>query len=72
MSRRPGWDERCTDILRTHAGRCTNARIVELIEGATGQRFSVYAVSRRRSALGIHGPQRNDWTSPLRRWRPWQ
>lgn len=64
MTRRPDWDERCIDILRSHASSANNVRIAELIERATGRRFTSDYVSERRRALGR--PTRNDWTSPLR------
>ena len=35
----------------------------------TGLRFSVTFVGRRRAALGLDRPQRNDWTAPIHRWR---
>ena len=72
--RRLRWDERCTAILEEFAASRSNHEIVDLIEARTGKRFSMYVVSRHRAALGSHnrGPNRNDWTSPLRRWKPWQ
>jgi hypothetical protein len=65
----PEWDVRCSDILRRHAGTCTNGEIVDLIEQATGLRFSVYAISRRRARLGLPSPHRNDWSAPITQWR---
>ena len=65
------WDERCSEILRRNAGRYTNSEIAALIEATTGKRFSAAVVSRRRAAQGLDHPVRNDWTSPLRRWREW-
>jgi hypothetical protein len=68
------WDERCSAILENFAAGRSNVEIADLIEARTGKRFSIYAVSRHRAALGLHngGPRRNDWTAPLRRWKPWQ
>lgn len=68
------WDDRCTAILEEFAALRTNNEIADLIEARTGKRFSMYVVSRHRAALGSYnrGPKRNDWTSPLRRWKPWQ
>ena len=66
------WTPRCTHILVAHATECTNAELVELIEAETGLRFSLDTVNTRRCLLGLDAPGRNDWTSPLRRWRPWQ
>lgn len=68
------WDDRCTAILEEYAASRSNDEIVELIAARTGKRFGMHAVSRRRAALGLHnhGPRRNDWTSALRRWKPWQ
>lgn len=73
-SSRPRWDERCTAVLEEFAAARTNYDIVDLIEARTGKRFSMHVVSRHRTALGLNngGPRRNDWTSPLRRWKPWQ
>lgn len=70
--RRQWWDDRCTRILLQNQQR-PNAEIADLIAAETGLRFSVSAVSSYRSALGCSGYKHdNDWTSPLRRWRPWQ
>ncbi len=66
------WTPRCTHILVANATECTNAELVELIEGETGLRFSLDTVNTRRALLGLDPPGRNHWTSPLRRWRPWQ
>ena len=64
------WNERCSDILRRNAQHYTNSEIAAQIEAATGLRFSVPFVSRRRAALGLECPQRNDWSAPItrRRW----
>lgn len=72
--RRSRWDERCTAILEEFAASRSNYEIADLIAARTGKRFGMYAVSRHRTALGLHkgGPRRNDWTSALRRWKPWQ
>jgi hypothetical protein len=70
--RRTQWSPRCTQILIANAPERTNAELVELIEAETGLRFSLDTVNTRRSLLGLETPGRNDWTSPLRRWRPWQ
>jgi hypothetical protein len=72
--RRLHWDDRCTAILEACAASRSNYEIADLIAARTGKRFSMYVVSRHRAALGLHnrGPHRNDWTSPLRRWKPWQ
>ena len=69
MSWKPVWNDRCSEILRRNAQHYTNSEIVPLIEAATGLRFSVTFVSRRRAALGLDRPQRNDWTAPIHRWR---
>ncbi len=67
---RPVWNERCGEILRRGAQHCTNSEIAARIEAATGLRFSVPFVSRRRAALGLDRPLRNDWSAPInrRRW----
>jgi hypothetical protein len=63
------WDDRCSEVLRRNAHSHTNNEIAALIEGATGKRFSVSVVSRRRAALGLDSTHRNDWSAPLTRWR---
>ena len=67
---KPVWNERCSEILRRNAQHYTNGEIAAQIEAATGLRFSVPFVSRRRAALGLDCPQRNDWSAPItrRRW----
>ena len=72
--RRNQWNDRCTAILEEFAASRTNYEIADLIAARTGKRFSMHVVSRHRTALGLHngGPNRNDWTSALRRWKPWQ
>ena len=65
----PDWDDRCSEVLRRNAHACTNNEIATLIEGATGKRFSVSVVSRRRAALGLAPTHRNDWSAPHERWR---
>ena len=72
--RRLKWDDRCTAILEDFAASRSNYEIVDLIAVRTGKRFSMHVVSRHRAALGLNndGPSRNDWTSALRRWKPWQ
>jgi hypothetical protein len=65
------WDERCNRILRLHA-RLSNAEVADRIAAETGLRFSTFAVSRYRTALGLDRFRGNDWTAPLRRWQPWQ
>ena len=72
--RRNQWDDRCTAILEDFAASRSNYEIADLIAARTGKRFSMHVVSRHRAALGLHngGPSRNDWTSALRRWKPWQ
>ena len=72
--RRNRWDDRCTAILEDFASSRSNYEIADLIAARTGKRFSMHVVSRHRTALGLHnhGPSRNDWTSALRRWKPWQ
>jgi hypothetical protein len=74
LARKPRvkWTPRCTQVLVANAGDCTNAELVDLIEVETGLRFSLDTVNTRRSLLGLDPPGRNEWTSPLRRWRPWQ
>ena len=69
MKSKPIWDERCTEILRRNAHHYTNKEIVALIEGATGKRFGIFAISRKRAALDLDCPKRNDWSAPLTRWR---
>ncbi|MBY0317937.1 MAG: hypothetical protein K2X72_04385 [Reyranella sp.] len=71
-SPRPLWDAECAAILVECADRCTNAEIADLIAARTGKRFKPKTMSDRRAALGLGAPCRNDWTSPLRRLRPWQ
>lgn len=66
------WTARCTQILVANASELTNAALVELIEAETGLRFSLDTVNTRRALLGLDPPGRNQWTSPLRRWRPWR
>ena len=70
MRWKPVWNERCSEILRRNAQRCTNGEIAEQIAAATGLRFSVSFVSRRRAALGLDRALRNDWSAPInrRRW----
>lgn len=70
MSRRPVWNERCAEILRRNAQHYTNSEIAALIEAATGLRFSLYVVSRRRARLGLDAPHRNGWSAPITR-RKW-
>lgn len=69
---RMNWTPRCTQILLAGATACTNAELVEQIEAETGLRFSLDTVNTRRCLLGLDAPGRNQWTAPLRRWRPWQ
>ncbi|MBY0320956.1 MAG: hypothetical protein K2X72_19695 [Reyranella sp.] len=66
------WTPHCTQILVAKATECTNAELVELIAAETGLRFSLDTVNTRRCLLGLDTPGRNEWTAPLRRWRPWQ
>ena len=70
--RREKWTPRCTQILVDNATELTNAELVDLIAAETGLRFSLDTVNTRRCLLGLDAPGRNEWTSPLRRWRPWQ
>ena len=72
MKFKPVWNERCSEVLRRNAQHYTNSEIAALIEAATGLRFSVAFVSRRRAALGLDRPWRNDWTAPLVRVRDWR
>jgi len=65
------WDDRCTEILLGAESR-SNAEIAQLIEAETGLLFSASVVCRRRRAAGLGRPRRNEWTSALRRWKPWQ
>ncbi len=67
---KPVWNERCSEILRRNAQHYTNREIAAQIEASTGLRFSVPFVSRRRAALDLDCPQRNDWSAPImrRRW----
>ena len=69
---RPIWDERCARILARLAAIRSNAEIADCIAIETGMRFKEKTVSERRSALGFDSPRQNDWTAPLRRYRPWQ
>ena len=70
MKYRTFWNERCAEILRRNAQHYTNSELAALIEAATGLRFSVPFVSRRRAALGLDRALRNDWSAPInrRRW----
>ena len=70
MRWKPVWNERYSEILRRNAQHYTNSEIAAQVEAATGLRFSVPFVSRRRAALGLDSPQRNDWSAPItrRRW----
>lgn len=70
--RRALWDAECTAILTRCAERCSNAEAADLIAATTGKRFKPDTVSERRAALGLGSPRHNDWTTPLRRWKPWQ
>jgi hypothetical protein len=73
--RRPVWDDRCRRILERicrEGDRRPNDDVARLIEAETGMRFSASVLSRHRAALGFARPRRNEWTSSLRRWRPWQ
>ena len=63
----PDWDGRCSEVLRRNAHAYTNNEIAVLIEAATGKRFSVSVVSRRRAALGLGSTHRNDWSAPIKR-----
>ena len=65
------WDRRCTRLLERFAARRTNAEAAELIAAVTGSRFKDKTISEYRASLGLESPRRNDWTAPLRRWRPW-
>ena len=69
MKAKPVWDQRCSEVLRRNASHYTNREIAALIEAATGKRFGVFAVSRKRAAMGLDRPNRNDWSAPLIRWR---
>jgi hypothetical protein len=70
-SSRQAWDDRCTQILLSDQSR-SNAEVADLIEGLTGMRFGPSVITRHRRALGLARPRRNEWTSALRRWKPWQ
>ncbi len=70
-ARRPIWDQRCASILTRLADRLSNAEIADRIAAETGMRFKDKTISDRRSDLGLSSPRSNDWTAPLRRWRPW-
>jgi hypothetical protein len=65
------WNEHCTEILLTAESR-SNAEVADLIEAKTGMRFSPSVISRHRRAAGLTRPRHNEWTSALRRWKPWQ
>lgn len=65
------WDDRCTEIL-LGAERRSNGEIAALIEAETGLRFSASVVCRRRRLAGLDRFRGNNWTAPLRRWKPWQ
>ena len=69
---RPRWDRRCAEIMTRNAQHYTNSELVALIEAETGQRFKPETISEHRVSLGFDSPRRNDWTAPLRKWRPWQ
>jgi hypothetical protein len=69
MRFKPVWNERCGEILHRNAQHYTNSEIAALIEAATGLRFSVFVVSRRRAALGLDHSQRKDWPAPITRQR---
>ena len=66
---KPVWNERCSEILRRNAQHYTNSEIAAQVEAATGLRFSVFVVSRRRAALGLDHSQRKDWPAPITRQR---
>lgn len=70
--RRPIWDERCAAALKRLAERHTNAEVADLLALETGMRFKEKTVSEHRVLLGLGSPNRNNWTTPLRRLRPWQ
>ena len=69
---RPRWDRRCAEIMTRNAQHYTNSELAALIEAETGQRFKPETISEHRVSLGFDSPRRNDWTAPLRKWRPWQ
>ena len=72
-ARRQSWDDRCTRILEQASdGRRSNAEIAARIEAETGMRFSASVITRHRRAMGFARPRHNEWTSALRRWKPWQ
>ena len=63
----PDWDDRCSEVLRRNALAYTNNEASALIEAATGKRFSLSVISRRRAALGLDSTHRNDWSAPIKR-----
>jgi hypothetical protein len=62
------WNDHCTEVLLRVAALYSNAKLADLIERETGQRFTAFTISRRRAALGLPCPRSNNWTNPLRRW----
>jgi hypothetical protein len=69
---KPRWDWRCTEILTRNAATHTNVEMAALIEAETGLCLRPATISEHRATLGLGAPRRNDWTAPLRKWRPWQ
>jgi hypothetical protein len=62
------WEE----VILVECGETrSNSDIVDLIEARIGMRITYKTVSERRAALGIDTRRTNNWTAPLRRWRPW-
>ena len=72
--RRAVWDLRCMRILERACSedQRSNADVALLIEAETGMRFSESVLARHRAALGYGRSRPNEWTSALRRWKPWQ
>jgi|FEC22Drversion2_1045045.scaffolds.fasta_scaffold00225_92 hypothetical protein len=67
--RRPLWDSRCAELLKSLADRHTNAELADLIAAQIGMRFKVKTISDRRAALGLEAPRFNGWSAPLTRTR---
>jgi hypothetical protein len=59
---RPLWDTRCAELLKSLAGRHTNAELADLIAAQTRMRFKVKTISDRRAALGLEAPHINGWS----------
>lgn len=65
------WDWRCSRIFERFAENLSNTEAVEFLAAVTGKRFKYKTISERRSSLGLASPRQNNWSAPLRKWRPW-